>query len=156
MKLPFTIPKIKLSKIEIFLLIIFVVYILFPISTPVSMAEMVSNPMSLLIMFLITVYLFLYVSPILGVLYIFVVYELIRRSSAVSISAYNPIVNYTPTALNSNQRDQTIKAMNKPVVATLEEEMVQTHAPIGVSESSNYVEAGFKPVSENVHNAFSI
>jgi hypothetical protein len=38
MKLPFTIPKMKLSKLETFLLVVFVVYILFPISTPASMA----------------------------------------------------------------------------------------------------------------------
>jgi phosphate/sulfate permease len=156
MKLPFTIPKMKLSKLETFLLVVFVVYILFPISTPASMAGAVSSPLNMLVMFLITVYLFLYVSPILGVLYIFVVYELIRRSSVVATSTYRPIINYTPTSLNSIQRDQTIKSMNKPVASTLEEEMVQTHAPVGVSESGGRVDVSFKPVSENIHNAFSL
>lgn len=156
MKLPFTIPKLKLSKTEIFLLVIFIVYILFPINTPAYMASSVLSPLGILVMFLITVYLFLYVSHILGVIYIFVVYELIRRSSIISTSVYRPIVNYTPTALNTSQRNQSITDMNKPAAATLEEEMIQTHAPIGISESSNRVEVGFNPVSENIHNAFSI
>jgi hypothetical protein len=61
----------------------------------------------------------------------FVVYELIRRSSVVATSTYRPIINYTPTSLNSIQRDQTIKSMNKPVASTLEEEMVQHTPPSG-------------------------
>jgi hypothetical protein len=51
MKLLFTIPKMKLSKLERFLLVVFVVYILFPISTPASIAGAVSSPLNMLVMF---------------------------------------------------------------------------------------------------------
>jgi hypothetical protein len=58
MKLPFTIPKMKLSKLERFLLVVFVVYILFPISTPASIAECSFVSAECWSCFLITVYLF--------------------------------------------------------------------------------------------------
>ena len=48
-----------------------------------------------------------------------------------------------------------MKAMNPPIEYTLEEEVVSTMVgrPTG---NGNYVDSEFKPVSENVHNAFMI
>jgi hypothetical protein len=131
MKLPFTIPKMKLSKLERFLLVVFVVYILFPISTPASIAECSFVSAECWSCFWLRCICFIRVAYPGRSLH-FVVYELIRRSSVVATSTYRPIINYTPTSLNSIQRDQTIRE-NKPVASTLEEEMVQTHAPSGLA-----------------------
>jgi hypothetical protein len=134
-------------------MIVFFVFIVFPIGVPESISKMVDSSLGMLSIFIVTVFLFLYTHPVLAILYVFVAYELIRRSSRVTgKTAY---IQYTPT---QEKRDAYMKAMNPPKIFTLEEEMVSQMAPIIVPDTtpSQHVETSFRPVADSIGNASMI
>ena len=88
----------------------------------------------------------------LGILYIFVAYELLRRSMKVGNVGSTSYIQYSPSQY---KRDSDLKQMN-PVKSSLEEDVVAKMAPLGHSDASAYIDSSFKPVSENIHNAFSV
>ena len=136
------------SKLEIVLLVFFIIYLVLPIDTPAFLAGVIDSPLGMLSMFIITVYLFVKVNPILAVIYIFVAYELLRRSS--NLTGRQTIMKYTPS---QRKKDSQMRAMNPPKQETLEEEVVLQMAPIGRSDPSVYTSSTFKPVAENVKGA---
>jgi len=133
--------------IELTLLIIFVIYLVLPIETPSFLVSSVNSPITMVVIFAVTVYLFLYANPILAILYIFVAYELLRRSSA-----YQPIkmMQYTPT---QEKKNKDLRAMNPAQEKTLEEEVVDKMAPVGKSDASVYLPSTYKPVAEKLSGA---
>ena len=136
--------KINASSLEVILFVIFVVYVVFQPRTPPVLAGLIDTPVGTAIVMAFAVYLLLYSHPVLGVLSVFVAYELLRRSSTV--------VQYIPTMLTDRPKvDAKIQSFNPPAERTLEEDVVAQMAPIDVS--SDYVETGFKPVSNDVHGA---
>jgi predicted membrane protein len=78
----------KFSVPEILLLIFFIIYILFPIGTPQSLKYAIHSPIGMIFIFAISVSLFVYTNPTLGIMSIFVAYELLRRS-AIGKNNYN-------------------------------------------------------------------
>uniref|UniRef100_A0A6C0E8J3 Uncharacterized protein n=1 Tax=viral metagenome TaxID=1070528 RepID=A0A6C0E8J3_9ZZZZ len=138
----------SLTQLEIALLVIFIVYIVLPIQTPNFLAGSVDSPLGMLVIFMVTVYLFFNVNPIVAVIYVFVAYELIRRSS--NKPGRLNMVNYTPS---QTKKDSDMKVMNPPKTSSLEEEVVEKMAPIGHSDISIYTNSSFKPVAENVGSA---
>jgi len=136
------------SPLEVALLVIFIFYIVLPIQTPSFFAGMVDSSLGMLTIFIVTIYLFFYVNPILAVVYVFVAYELIRRSCKVT--NHVTIVKHTPSQA---RKDSELKAMNPPRAETLEEEMVQKLAPVGHSDPSIFVGSTFKPMAEKMNNA---
>jgi hypothetical protein len=141
----------KSSPLEILLFIIFVVYIVFPFDTPPSIAYMVDSPLGMISIFCITIYLFFYTNPVLGILYIFVAYELLRRSS--NVTGRTAIIEYTPS---QEKKDVELKQMNPPVEKTLEEEIIDVRAPVGKSSSVEIVNSDFKPVADRIVNGASL
>lgn len=139
------------SPLEISLFVLFIIYLIFPINTPSSLASMVDSPLGMVSVFCVTLYLFLYANPILGILYIFVAYELLRRSSRVTGKA--AYIQYAPS---QERRDAELVAMNPVQTVSLEESIVAQMAPVGRSDPASFVDSSFKPVAENVHNAFSV
>jgi membrane protein implicated in regulation of membrane protease activity len=135
----------SLTKIEIALLIVFVLYIVLPIQTPDFMAGWVDSSLGMLTIFAVTVFLFLNVSPVVAVVYILVGYELLRRSSKKTGRV--TLMKYTPTQA---KKDMEMKAMNPVQEKTLEEEIVGSMAPIGRSDPNVYVETTFKPVADKI------
>jgi Rad3-related DNA helicase len=146
MKLP-TLLK-NFSAIETVLTILFILFIIFPIEMPDSVANMVDSPLGMVVLFGITLSLFVYFNPILGVLYILVAYELLRRSS--NVTARTAIIEYTPTQKNKNRE---LKRMNPTPSQTLEEEIVEARAPIGKSDQGVYIDTTFKPVADKTDGA---
>jgi hypothetical protein len=138
----------SLSKLEIALLIVFIMYIVLPISTPTFLSGTIDSPLGMLTIFLVTLYLFFYTNPVLAIVYVFVAYELLRRSSMVTGRV--AMIQYTPSQA---KRDIQMKAMNPPQVDTLEEQVIQQMAPIGHSDPSTYVMSSYKPVAEDVGSA---
>jgi hypothetical protein len=148
------------SPIEYILLVLFILYLVLPINLPEPFAKFVETPLGVIGLFLITIAIFVYINPILGVLYIFVAYELLRRSTYITNKkAY---IEYTPT---QTKKDEDMRKMNPPVEKTLEEMVVQKMAPIGESmfvegrienEKGQVIRGAFQPVSENIHNAESV
>jgi hypothetical protein len=152
----------KISVHEMALLVVFIIYVIFPISTPEGLVPIVDSPLGYTTLFIITVGLFVYASPLLGIIYIFVAYEAIRRSSPHSSrpKSTQDVINtqYMPTNLPKPIPEQSVKDaemvnMNTEREPTLEEEIVQLRAPIGKSENVKYTESSFKPVSTNLSGA---
>jgi hypothetical protein len=95
----------SLSKLEVLLLIVFIIYIVFPIETPSYLMACVVSPLGMLIIFITSVYLFFHANSIVAVIYVLVAYELLRRSSQkkgkVILKEYKPRRN--PTKNHNNE-----------------------------------------------------
>jgi len=149
----------SVSPLEMFLLIVFVFYLIFPVSTPNELAPYIDSSLGMAVVFIVTIYLFLYTTPILGILSIFVAYELLRRSSAVLfgkvvgrsdttwISGNTPAVEHAPT---QQKKDVQMAKMNPPAVTTLEEQVVSQMAPIGKSDPMTFIDTSYKPVQDKI------
>ncbi len=81
--------------------------------------------------------------PVLGVLGIFVAYELIRRTSTKTIA----MVQYSP---EQPVKDMEMKRMNPPKEKTLEEAMVDKMAPIS---DGGVIMTDYEPVFSDVRGA---
>jgi hypothetical protein len=139
-----------LSPLEIAALVIFVIYIIFPFKSPAFLSGTVNTPIGLVGILIVTLYLFFYTNPILGVVYIFVAYELIRRSSLVRRgSADNYMIRSSPSEV---QRAAEMEQMNPVRSVTLEEDVISKMAPAQVFHD-NTIDTGFKPVAERVVGA---
>ena len=137
-----------MHPIEIVFAILFILYIVLPVHLPYSFAPYVDSSLGMIVLFCITVSLFLYTNPILGVLYIFVAYELLRRSA--NVTGKTNIMQYTPS---QDKKDAEFREMNPPREVSLEEEVISVKAPVGHSDPSVYVSSSFKPVSEKLEGA---
>jgi hypothetical protein len=162
----------NMKPLEIGLLILFILYIIFPFPTPNVIASFVESPLGMVVLFCITLSLFVYTNPILGVVYILVAYELLRRSSLttgrVSIVDSNnypfPAESQTPPEQPSrvtrtiptsqNQKDMELHTMNSVTVAgntTLEEEVIMVTVPSNKNQAAVVqVEHNFFPVADNL------
>jgi hypothetical protein len=145
----------KVSPMEVVLFVLFLLYLIFPIPTPAFMIPYINTNISLGLVVILTLYLFFYTTPILGVLAIFVAYELLRRSSNGLVRTKVPMVRHTPT---QPKKDAEMKAMNPAKDVSLEESIINTMAPVGknASELGNYVETSFKPVHDKIDGASMI
>jgi hypothetical protein len=140
----------SLSPLEIAALVIFVIYIVFPFKTPLFLAGVVNTPLGLIVILLITLYLFFYTNPLLGVVYIFVAYELIRRTSLVKVAASdNYMVRSSPSEA---ERSLEMKQLNPTHKVSLEEDVVAKMAPATVFQHVES-ETGFKPVNEKTNGS---
>jgi hypothetical protein len=154
----------SLSVLDVILLVVFLLYLVLPIQTPKSFAPFIDTPFGYLVMFCITIYLFL-LNPILGVMYVLVAYEILRRTSAAFAGNGNRPVGDSLVmryALEPNsQFTQEFEVPPPPTVSSepmyssgsLEEHMVASMAPIGVSPENPIVESGFGPVAEKIGGA---
>jgi hypothetical protein len=131
------------SPLEIVLFVLFVAYLVFQPDTPKMLVPVVDNLFGTILIIAVALYLFLYQHPVLGILSIFVAYELIRRTSVKTVA----MLQYTP---EQPAKDAEMLRMNPPKEKTLEETMVEKMAPIG---NGGVVLSDFSPVSENVHGA---
>jgi hypothetical protein len=167
MKIPAFLKSIHST--ELVLIAIFIVYLVFPISTPGFMAPYIESPLGIVVIFAVTVYLFIYSHPILAILYIFVGYELLRRSGSSLLGGNNQIMKvqqiskdapsttgktaYIQHTPNESERDAEMKEMNPPQNEALEVQVIDSLAPIGKSPPASFLESSFKPVSDNLKGA---
>jgi len=68
---------------EIVVLVIFILYLIFPVSTPGELSPYIESPLGVVLLLIMIVALFLYSHPIVAVLFMFVAYTLLRRSAVV-------------------------------------------------------------------------
>jgi hypothetical protein len=136
----------SVSPLEIILFIVFVVYILFPINTPHFLIPIVNSSFGLAILFISTVYLLFYTTPILAVLAVLVAYEIVRRSNKPATKTYTHSPEYRPPS--QENKDDKLVEMNPIKVESLEEEVIHTMAPIGKSDPSTYIETSYKPIAD--------
>jgi hypothetical protein len=138
----------SLSKTETVLLASFILYIVAPIPVPSLFAGVFDSSLGMLLLFIATLFLFFYVNPVLGIVFIFVAYEILRRSA--QFTGRTAIVQHTPSQI---KKDIQMKAMNPVIVETLEEEVVNKMAPVGHSDISVYTVSTFKPIADKVGSA---
>ena len=135
--------QLSASPLEVILFVLFVAYLVFQPSTPQGLSPFIDNIAGTIIVISVALYMFLYMHPILGVLGVFVAYELIRRTSTKTIA----MVQYTP---DQPRKDLEMKRMNPPQERTLEESIVDKMAPIG---NGGIIVTDYAPISDNVYGA---
>ena len=152
----------KFGALDIILLALFVIYIVFPIPSPQWMVPLIDSPIGMLFIFVVTISLFVYRSPILGVLYIFVAYELLRRNHYVApsnqiVSNTQYVVNRVPKAIpTQSEKNAELQELNPPHSSTLEEEIVAKETPVGVSQLPVGLETSFHPANDKSSLGMSI
>ena len=165
---------------EILLLVLFIIYIIFPFQTPAPLASFIESPLGIIVLFCIIIYLFIYTNPILGVIYIFVAYELLRRSSITSgrVSIMD-IQNQYPTMTTPNvssevldvnttrttrtipssqlEKDIELELMNNTRLSSLEEEIILSTVPDNKNQANAIkTEYNFLPVADTVISGASL
>ena len=100
--------------------------------------------MGMITILVTALFLFYYANPVIAILFVFVAYELIRRTAFVS--ANDAIVEHTPS---QKQKDIQMQVMNPVKTTSLEEEMISQMAPVGKSEMSQILDTKYKPVAQN-------
>ena len=146
MKLPTVIQSLK--PYEIVIIIIFIIYLVFPVTTPQMVAYSVDNILGITVIFLVALFLFIYTNPILAIIFLFVTYELFRRSSNTTVKT--AMLQYVPT---QEKVDEKLAIINEPMYITLEEEVVEVRAPIGKSEAILPEQSTYKYVMDNTGGA---
>ena len=152
---------------EILVLVVFILYLIFPVSTPSALSPYIESPLGIVGLFCIIMALFLYSHPIVAVLFVFVAYTLLRRSAVIRPkTAYVQYTESTPMKMKKAQQEiddatppdhepQNVRVGGKQPTS-LEEEIVAEKAPIGVSEKISIVATSYLPVSTNVMGASPI
>mgnify|MGYP001486500220 FL=1 len=138
----------SLTNVETASIIMLISYLALPIQLPDMFANMVDSPMGTISIFILSVYLFFNANPLIAVLFVFVAYEMFRRSSNATGKA--AMIKYTPTQA---RKDEKMKKMNPVKTTSLEEEVVNEMAPVGKSDISVFTTSTYKPVAENVGSA---
>jgi hypothetical protein len=136
----------SISPLEIVLIILFIIYLIFPVPVPDLFLPYIHSNLGMVSIVLITIYLVLYTTPILAVLSLLIAYELFRRSTNQTVLS----TPYVSNSVSQNTKDSHMKKMNPSKSVTLEEEMVAQMAPIGVGSSLEYVDSAFKPVADKI------
>jgi hypothetical protein len=138
----------SMTKIEIGMLLLFVVYLVMDIYPPDILASYIDTSIGMVGILLITLYVFMNYNPILGVVFLFVAYEIVRRSARVNNRV--PMILHTPSQA---KKDAELAEMNPSPPTSLEEEVVDKMAPVGKSSLISYTMSEYKPVSSDIHNA---
>ena len=138
----------SLTNVETAVIVMLISYLALPIQLPDMFANMVDSPIGTIGIFILSVYLFFNANPLIAVLFVFVAYEMFRRSSNVTGKA--AMIKYTPTQA---RKDEKMKKMNPVKTTSLEEEVVNEMAPVGKSDISVFTTSTYKPVAENVGSA---
>jgi hypothetical protein len=141
----------SLSKMEFGMLALFIIYLVMDIYPPELVASYIDTSLGMIGILLITLYVFMNYSPILGVVFLFVAYEIVRRSARINNRV--PMILHTPSQA---KKDAELVEMNPSPATTLEEELVGQMAPVGKSSLISYTMSEYKPVSTDIHNASTL
>ena len=133
------------------MLALFVIYLVLDIYPPELIASYIDTSLGMVGILLTTLYVFMNFNPILGVVFLFVAYEIVRRSARVNNRV--PMMLHTPSQA---KKDAELALMNPVASSSLEEDMVHQMAPVGKSSLISYTMSEYKPVSTDIHNASSI
>ena len=134
---------------EVILVVLMVIYLVMGFQTPEPVANIVDTLVGKIAIFLIVIYMFLNSNPILAVLALFVAFDLIRRSSAVT--GIDALRKYAPT---EERKSSQFTAFNQ-FPYTLEQEVVKKMAPI-VQSGRTLTKPSYKPMLDNLHDASSL
>jgi hypothetical protein len=138
----------KKNMPQLVLVVLFIIYLLMGFKTPDSVANMIDTTVGKIVVAMFALLLFGYSNPILGVLGIFVAYQLVRGASIKTGMA--ALEEYYPT--EEKKWSPFTPAHQFPY--TLEQEMVKKMAP--QKFNTNYVKATYKPTLDDTYDAASV
>jgi len=141
----------SLSKMEFGMLALFIIYLVMDIYPPELVASYIDTSLGMVGILLTTLYVFMNYNPILGVVFLFVAYEIVRRSARINNRV--PMMLHTPSQA---KKDMELAVMNPTPATSLEEELVEQMAPVGKSSLISYTMSEYKPVSTDIHNASTL
>ena len=127
---------------------LFLVYIIFNISTPHSLALLIDNLYGTIIVVFLALTLFFAVNPVIAVLGVIAAVELLRRSKITTGSS--AMVDKLPT---EERKAFDMKAQNQ-FPMTLEEEVIKNRAPLVAAAPSGA--PSYKPVLESDGSATAV
>jgi hypothetical protein len=139
----------KENMSQLALAILFIIYLIMGYKTPEVVATVLDTLVGKIIIFITVITLFMHANPILAVLSLFVAFDLMRRSAAVT--GIDALKKYLPT---EEKKSSQFTAFNQ-YPYTLEQEVVKKMAPI-VQSGSSLSKASYMPVLENLHDASTI
>lgn len=135
----------KKNMPQLLLVILFIIYLLMGFKTPEGIASMIDSTMGKIVVALFALLLFAYSNPILGVLGIFVAYQVIRGASIKTGMA--ALEEYYPT----EEKKWSRFSPTHQFPYTLEQEVVKKMAP--QKFNTDYVKASFTPTLEDTYDA---
>ena len=138
----------KRNMSQLVLVILFIIYLVMGFKTPDSVASMIDTTFGKIVVALMALLLFAYSNPILGVLGIFVAYQLVRGASIKTGMA--ALEAYYPT----EEKKWTPFTPANQFPYTLEQEVVKKMAP--QKFNTNYVKATYKPTLDETYDAASV
>ena len=136
-------------KKEDILSLFFIVFLIMKFHIPEPLADMVDTIPGKFAVVAIAIMLFAYTNPVLGVLGLFVAFDLIMRSKATT--GIDALKQYAPS---QEKMDSQFNAMNQ-FPYTLEQEVVKKMAPIPYTNSLMHP-VSFTPLLNNLHDASPI
>ena len=151
MKLPSFLTK--QTPLEMVVMLVFVLYLVFPIDTPNMLAFCVDSTMGYLSIFLLGLYLFKDSNKLLAVLFLFVAYELVNRSCKVT---KNKAASVARPVRTEKERKSNMVAMNPHKESSLEEEVIDKMAPVGKSSVRSYLSTSFNPIANDTKGASKV
>jgi len=140
----------KENMAELLLVIIIIIYLIMGYETPEAVSSILDSALGKLSLFLIVIYMFVYTSPVLGILSIFVAFTLLNNAN--HMNNMNEIIHkYVPSEANKKQQ---FNAFNQ-FPYTLEQEVVHKMAPL-IQNGTTLTKAGYKPNLVNLYDASPI
>ena len=127
--------KKEISHLEFAALAVFVIYIILPIQTPSDVFKQINSPVGILGIFVVIAFLFMFKHPVLGIIFLFVVYELFRRGESETMSTgytsmkmneytKRPVLNNQSIQFSKNQLDNLEQGTTITLDASLGEPSV--------------------------------
>lgn len=122
------------------------VFVVFPVSLPQIVAEMINTVVGKVVIILVTLNLFL-AHPMVGAIGILAAYELIKRAENTTIS--QPTHRYIPS---ETKKATSLNKYNQFPV-TIEEIVIAKQIPYVFKTKSSASSSGYKPVQDSVQGA---
>jgi hypothetical protein len=127
-------------------IVFFVLFLVFPMEFPLSVNFFIDSALGMILLFVLTVVLFLYFNPLVGILFVIVAYELLRRASVGILSSDKvPVIEIPVSVVMVEGNEKFDKEPIAKKQATLEEEMVGS-IPKPAEPSNSFT---FSPVSQS-------
>lgn len=139
---------LKFDKQDTLLGLLFVVYLLFDLQTPLVLSQLIDSTLGNVVVLVFALSLFYTKNPFVIVLGFVVAYQLIRNSSIHTGSF--AMDNHLPS---EEKKKQAMAEFNKPRPTTLEEEMVDNIKPMSTGTITN---PAYKPVIAENHKATKV
>jgi hypothetical protein len=136
----------KFTTKENILSLFFIVFLIMKFHIPEPLADTVDTIPGKFAVVAIAIMLFNYANPVLGVLGLFVAFDLIMRSRATT--GIDALKQYAPS---QKRMDSQFNTMNQ-FPYTLEQEVVKKMAPIPYTNSLMH-SVSFTPLLNNLHDA---